>query len=319
MKKLRVWLSGLLLMQVLLASGIFMVTQSSQTGYESKPLLAIDQSTINKIIVNSSDDEVTLLKSDSSWLLPDLNGLPVNTGKLMATLEKLENLQTTWPVTTTANSHDRFEVSSDKYQRRVRLYQDDKLIDEIFLGTSPGFRKVHVRPVDDNNVYALAINTYDFPAKKEDWFDKGLLSAKDVIALKGPDYALIKTDRQWQFEDSLNDEGISDVNADKAKQLSQTFSSFHVTGVADKVPEFTSENTVNIDVSGTDKWRYQLLEKDNKYFVKRNDREQTFTLSQHDYNRLTGVRMTDLKVAREKNSTTTSDSEAGATNEVEGG
>lgn len=318
MKKLRVWLSALLLLQVLLAAGIFMTTRSGQAGHESIPLLAIEQSTINKIMVNSTDDEVTLLKNDSGWLLPELNALPVNAGKLEVALNKLAGLQSSWPVTTTANSHQRFEVSADKYQRRIRLYQDDKLVDEIYLGTSPGFRKVHVRSADDNNVYALAINTYDFPARKQEWFDKGLLSVKDVMAIRGPDYALRKTGTQWQFEDSAEDEAIVELDADKANQLSQAFSSFRVTGVADKVPEFTSENSVNIAVSAAHKWHYQLLEKDKQYFVKRNDREQAFTLSEDVFNRLASVTITDLKLAREESSTK-NDLEPDVPNAVDGG
>jgi hypothetical protein len=297
-----------------LATGIFLNTRSAQTGYEAKPLLAFDPSVINKITVSSSDDEVILLKRDSGWSLPELNDLPVNTGKLDTALSKLKGLQTTWPVTTTASSHERFEVSADKYQRRVRLYQDDKLTSEVFLGTSPGFRNVHVRPDDDNNVYALAIDTYEFPAREQDWLDKSLLAVQDVSVIEGPDYVLRKRDKQWQFEDSQQEEHGYEVNADRARQLSQTLRSLRVTGVADKAPEFAVDKTVTIAVSGTYDWLYQLLNEGSQYFVKRSDMEQVFTLSQHDYDRLTEVKMADLRVEKEQKSV-----EVNTGNAAEGG
>ncbi|MCG6939278.1 MAG: DUF4340 domain-containing protein [Gammaproteobacteria bacterium] len=304
MSKSRLWLSGLLLLQILLATGIFISTRSAQSGYEARPLLAFDPAAVNKITVSSSDDEVTLLKNHGGWSLPGLKGLPANAGKLQAALEKLAGLQSTWPVTTTAGSHERFEVAADKFQRRLRLYQHDKLAGELFLGTSPGFRKVHVRPSGDNNVYAVAINTYDFPAREQDWLDKELLAVKDVAAISGPDYALIKKDRQWQFEDTQKPDENSELDAGKAGQLGEALASLRVTGVADKAPEFTAENTVTLDVTGQaagkEKWQFQLLKKDNQYYVKRNDREQVFTLSQYDYDHLAGVKMADLKVAKKQ-------------------
>jgi hypothetical protein len=91
-----------------------------------------------------------------------------------------------------------------------------------------------------------------------------------------------------------------------------------VAGVADEAPEFKSEKTVNIDVSGTDEWRYQLLETDDKYYVKRSDREQVFTLSQYEYNRLAGVNGTELKVVKEQGSTL-NDVQPDVSNVVDGG
>jgi len=293
MNKLSFWLGSFLALQLLLASGIFLGNRFGQSAYESKPLFAFDKTSMNKMIVKSEDAEVIMSKSNGNWLISDAEGLAVDVSKLDSALKKLQALKSNWPVTTTASSHERLEVSSAKYQRRIGLYQDDTLLNELYLGSSPGLRKAYVRPVDDNKVYALEINAYEFSSIKDDWLDKKLLAVKDATAIKGPDYGLKKINNKWQFDD-VNE--LSEVNADKANQLSNTLTSLRVTGVVDKMPQVTPQETVSIEVSGSDKWHYQLFEKDEKFYIKRDDNKRVFTLGKQEYDRLTSIKMADLKV-----------------------
>ena len=55
----------------------------------------------------------------------------------------------------------------------------------MLLGTSPGFRKVHVRRPNEKEIYTVNLNTYDMPVADTEWLDKALLSAKDVRRIKG--------------------------------------------------------------------------------------------------------------------------------------
>lgn len=52
-----------------------------------------------------------------------------------------------------------------------------------------------------------------------------------------------------------------------------------------------------IDLKSSDNWHYEFLQKDNKYYVKRNDRDAVFVLSENDYKRLAAVSMSELTVA----------------------
>jgi len=61
----------------------------------------------------------------------------------MGLIDKLEGAEAAWPVATSESSAERFEVSDAKFQRRIRFFADDAVVTELFLGTSPGFRRVH--------------------------------------------------------------------------------------------------------------------------------------------------------------------------------
>ena len=295
MDKLRLWLGGLLMLQLLLAALLLLAeSRSGPSGHEPGPLLNFDKGQIDKIMINSDSDEVTMRMDENHWSLPGLDGLSVNRSKLDAMLEKLAKLQTNWPVATTADSHQRFDVSEEKFQRRLRLYRNEEQIGELFLGSSPGFRKTHVRAAGEDEVYAVALNTYDFPAKNDGWMDKTLLAAGDVVEIKGADYVLKKSGDQWTLSDENGDAITGEPDLDKAKRLSEALSSLIVTGVAEEKPDFTSDEVVSLDVSGTESRRYQFLRKDDEYYLRRDDGARVFTLSQYDYDSLAGVRLADL-------------------------
>lgn len=300
MNKSGYWLSGLLILQIVLASAIYLNNSSAGNSFEPAPLMAVDRSAVNKIIVRSHDSEVIMLKTKDGWILPGLDGLPVDKARLDGALNTLAALKTGWPVTTTENSHERFGVAEDDYQRKISLYQADKLAAELYIGTSPGFRKAHVRPVGDVKVYALAINSYDFPDRNQDWLRQDLLSVKDITAINGPDYALVKQGAHWQFADPAEPGESAAINSDKVAELIEALNSLRVSGVAMKVPDFTSDKVIVLDAKGKQDWQFQLLKQDNNYFVKRNDREQVFTLGQYDYDRLANVRKADLKIANKQ-------------------
>ena len=312
MNKLRVWLSSFLALQLLMAIGLFISAQSSQSIYESKALLTFNKASVNKVVVSTSSDKITLIASEGDWALPELDNLPANPGKLNSIFKKLGTLKSTWPVTTTTNSHERFEVAENKFQRKIQLFNDDKLVDELYLGTSPSFKKVHVRISEEDNVYALELNTYDFPSKTVDWMDKGLLAVKGIKAIRGSDFEMIKTENKWQFSTPGEGKEKSDLDIDKASSLSQSLSSFRVSGVAEKAPDFSTQGVVTLEVTGEENWNFQFLEKDNKHFVKRNDREQVFTLNQDQFKRLAGVSMIDLRISDADETATTGSDESGA-------
>jgi hypothetical protein len=144
----------LLVIQVLLVMGLFAWHKHHQPKLEAKQLLDFSISDVDRLIIHDASNHVSLKKSGTDWLLPDMNSLPVDVKKLDDLLDKLKNTKLTWPVTTTASSHERFEVSTDKFQRRVELYQGDKKLGELLLGSSPGFKKIHVRREGENEVYA---------------------------------------------------------------------------------------------------------------------------------------------------------------------
>lgn len=306
MTKLHTGLSGLLVLQLLIAAALFWGQQ--QPGQQSKrqALLSFQAQQLDRVVVSDADHSITLTKSGDTWLLPDLRQLPADAGKLRGLLDKLQSLQTGWPVATTDASQHRFEVAKDKFQRKLQLYQADKLVGELLIGTSPGFRKSHVRRAGDDAVYAVKLNSFDWPAKAEDWLDKALLAASDIKRIEGPDYVLAKQEDGWHFnaEQSAEDQPENTppaLNQEKAKQLASALTNLSVQALADNPPDFDAADSkaVTLQVSGPkgDR-RYRLLQNDDKYYVSRDDRKQAFTISQFDYDRIAKVDLSQLTLTK---------------------
>jgi hypothetical protein len=91
-------------------------------------------------------------------------------------LDSLAGLRQGWPVATTSAAVRRFKVADDEFQTRITLLQEDQTLARLFLGTSPGFRKVHVRPADEDAVFAVAFNSWEASAEADDWIDKEILN-----------------------------------------------------------------------------------------------------------------------------------------------
>ncbi len=65
----------------------------------------------------------------------------------------------------------------------------DKVVGDLYLGTSPGFKKVHARRADSDDIYAITFANYEATARTDDWLDKALLKPTgDVTAVTRPDH-----------------------------------------------------------------------------------------------------------------------------------
>jgi hypothetical protein len=132
--------------------------------------------------------------------LPDYQQLPAATAKVSALLDKLRT-QPGWPVSTSADSVKRFGVADDQFERKLQFKGSDGKAQVVYLGSSPGFRKVHARRGGDNAVYAIELNTADTPVEAGQWLDKTLLAVNgDITALSADDVKLTKVEGGWQLE-----------------------------------------------------------------------------------------------------------------------
>jgi len=141
MNKHITWLSAVLVLQILFGTGLYINKQNEQHSGEEQTLLSLDMAQIDKITIQQEGSAAMLLKKGDSWLLPKLEQLPADKAKLHGLLGKLETLQTGWPVATTTSSHERFEVSKNKHQRHLQLYQGENLKPSSLSAPPPVFAK----------------------------------------------------------------------------------------------------------------------------------------------------------------------------------
>ena len=297
MTNARSWLTALLLLQLLLAAGLLLTRQGPDDGGTPQPLLPMASSAVDRMVISDGAAQATVVRQDGAWMLPDAQ-LPANASKVNDILQRLEETATEWPVTTTSGSHARFEVAEETFQRRVQLFRGDEQAAAFYLGTAPGFRKVHLRRVGEDAVYAVTLNAFDLPASEDAWLDQSLLAVAEPKRIVGPDYTLAESgDGVWTLAgggataaaatDPLDDE--------RARQLASAFANLRVQSVVDDAPEAQTGEAVTVSVETADgTYRYHFHKGDEGYYVRRDDRPAVFSLSQYDYDRITGVGLAEL-------------------------
>lgn len=293
MNKLKNVLAVLLVAQLAAVLGLYWQGQQQQQALQSQELLAFEPDQLTRIAISDGTSNVTLSRVEDRWLLPDDQQLPVDAAQLDSLLAKLHGLQSGWPIATTAAAQERFEVADDKFQRRIELFTGSDKAGELLVGSSPGFRKVHVRRPGDTAIYSVALNSYELPATGKEWLDKALLGAGTPTAISGKDYALEKQGETW----ALAQPGDTILDPAKAEQLAAAFRGLRVLGIAAATP---GDDAVRIAVSGPEgQWDYRFAKAGEDYVVQRSDRDQAFTISQFDYDRITQVDRPQLAMAPE--------------------
>ncbi len=295
MTKIQLRLSVVLAIQMLLVVALFGFGYRQQEQHDlQQPLFNFDPARLDRVVIDAGEQSVVLQEGEPGWILPSLHQLPVDDGQLQALLTKLQQLHGGWPVATTATSRKRFEVAADKYQRHLQLFQGEQLVADLYVGTSPGFRKVHVRKAGDDAIYAVSLNSYEMPANANDWLDKTLLAMQHIEGIKGADYVLQATDGAWRFVGGQDETGATLPEADAAKveQLISALNRFQVQQAVSGVPE---GQAVSIEVTGKDgKRSYRFTEANEKYYVWRDDRDAAFEISGQEYKAIARPRRADL-------------------------
>lgn len=308
MKKLKFWLTGLLFAQLLLAIALLFINQWEEQKSKPKPILAIDWNNVDKLIVEDNDSDVTLTKTENTWVLSNTK-LPIKQDNIQELLRSLEMLQTSWAVATLKSSHKRFEVVKDKFVRRIQIFSKDKLVEELFFGSSPGLRQSHVRRVGDDAIYSVDLDTLDINANSEMWIDTSFLATgSDISLIKGPDYSLKRPGASWEFNQSgpsifLGSSRHGKLDQAKVEAFTSFLSNLEIISVAQYKPVLTSEDTTKVKLEITDEkgsWTYLFVNVGDAYFVSRNDQSDMFILDQGVYESIANVTQADLLVDKPK-------------------
>ena len=296
MNKTNKILLSVLALQIILTGAIFYGEHSSASKPTPLALLGVDQSQIDHIIIDDGKGKKAILaKVNNQWQLPDYHKLPADQNTVKKALQALADIHNSWPVTTTSSSRERFKVGDDNYLIRISLAEGDKKLKDIYLGTSPGFRQIHVRKQGQDGVYNVKLDSYDYSATDKYWLDHGLLQPTGSIAsIEGPDYSLIKQGDNWQSNDKKNDK----VDNKEVDKLIGALTALNVDDVVEKKPQ--TANYV-LTVNAADKsFDYHFYAQDKNYLVTRNDYPEVFKISKTDFDKITGLTKTQLVKADDK-------------------
>ena len=225
-------LTALLVLQLAMVL-VFAMQQESAT-HNTDTLLSFEVDQITGISLSDADSEVSLKRSDDGW---QVGGYPADAAKVTAILEKLAVLDGQWPVATTPASAVRFEVAQENFQRRVVLEGVNSL-PALFLGTSPGFQKVHGRRADSDAIYSIGLSNFELPVNSDGWLDKkmfALMTPPTSITLRPADpsqspQSLSYSEAGWLYNGVAADQNTAITYANR-------FTMLQIVGVVEEAPE----------------------------------------------------------------------------------
>ena len=260
------------------------MTGDDYSAYQpEEKLLTVDLKTVNAITIEDADKTLRLEKSEKQWQLPALANFPVSEIKFEQVLGKLNQLEKGWPSAKTEEAAERFKVSTKQFERKLTLYKGEKAVQILFIGTSPGFRKVHVRIDGDNNIYTVEFSAFELSANANDWANQSLLhiSENELIKAEFPSFTLKREGDIFIVENLKENEVTAQQEARALAQKSERINYLQVLGNEDKesynqsVPEFAyilhlkDGEQLTYSFSKPEGWEdYVLKRSDLGYFFK---------------------------------------------------
>lgn len=282
-------LGGLLAAQLLIVAGI-LVGDVVGSAPGAERFLAFDPAAVAKLTVAEADESVLLLREgegdEAAWRLA--GGLPADGDKVAEVLGKLADLAAPWPVAISGDSAERFEVTESAHQRRLTLESADEVVADFFLGTSPGYRRVHARAAGEDEVYSVDFSNYEAPVDADQWLDKSLLGSAgepSSIALDGA-WRLSRKEDEWVVKEAAEDSEEAPADSEAADKLAGRFKELRVLGTAPDADEDQAASQLeNLFVVADDQGEHQLTlfhdEEADSYSLASNRIEGRFELASY--------------------------------------
>jgi len=300
-------LGALLALQLLVALVLEIGGRGMEPAGSQGPLLAFDRDKVTGIRIQAPDGEPVLVtKTEGHWIIPSLGDLPAAEHKVTGLLSKLADLKKGLPVATSEEALKRFKVSDQVFERKLTLESEEAAPAILYLGDSPGFRRLFVRTDGDSAVYDAELGLFDAPDKASDWSDRTLLhlDTEKLQRLAFSGVILERKDDSWQLADlAEGEEQDEQAIEDKVRALAN----IDFLGVlTDKgEPEVDKEATpVEIEATlangETLHYRIVKLAEGNDYLLEVSNRPQRFTLASYVAENLTGTSRARLLKASEE-------------------
>ncbi len=265
-------LGGLLAAQALVVVAL-LLSSGMGGGGTAAGLLPFQPAEAARFSIATADEEVVLVRDDEGWQLD--GGLPADDGKVGEVLEKLAKATAAWPVATSAATAERFEVTEENFQRRLVIEGEDGETARLYLGTSPGYRRVHARAEGADEVYSIDFSNYEAPTDSGQWLDKTLLRPQgELVALRRDDgWSLERGEDagEWLVDGTAADQDAADGLVGRFEDLS-------VLGVAAEAGESKGSFRVR-DEDGEYRLDFFFQEDEDDYSIASSRREGRFEVA----------------------------------------
>ncbi len=288
MKKWISILGGLLVVQLVVAVAVNVDDQDYGAFEAKEKLLGFDKQKVDRLLIEDDKASVTLQRSAGKWVLPDADDFPARQESVDDLLDKLAGLEKGWPVATTSSAGRRFKVAEDAYEKRVTLFTGDQVSGRLYVGTSPGFRKVHVRSDDEDRVFMAELNAWEVDAQIDDWINKDLLGLDEADMAQVDIAGKVTLQRQ---EGKLQLSGLAEqesTNSEEAQSLLDKLGKLRIQSLMSKEEgaKYAQQDPVlDISVTLTDgkalRYKFYGVESDSKYLLMRSDMDRYFEVASY--------------------------------------
>jgi len=287
MKKWILILSGLLAAQLVLAVVLNLTGKDYGTFQAEEKLLSFNRQAVDGLRIEDRTDSLVLEKQEGKWLLPESGDFPAGQANVKRLLDKLAVLEKGWPVAKTRSAARRFAVDEERFERKLSLLADDDAQATLYVGSSPGFRKVYVRPGDEADIFAVDFNTWEADAKADDWIDKDILKLDQsmVERIEMPGLILQRQDGELQLVDLDQKE---QTNGEASRGLLGKLSGLSIQSLLgmEAEPEFRQDEPaleVRLTREGGEVlgYRFSKPEDADYYVLKRSDLDYYFKVAEY--------------------------------------
>lgn len=167
----------------------------------AQPMTTVAGDRISEIYIGDEfDNETVLQKVGERWFLPELEGLPADAAMVERLIAATTAGDENWPVADSIAARQRFRVASYHYRRRIRLLEDQQVVDTLYLGKSPGFRKIYARNETRNAIYSILFSAHEAPGNSDAWLDRRLLQIRTPVRIAADGYSLGREGDNWRSE-----------------------------------------------------------------------------------------------------------------------
>ncbi|MCH9005741.1 MAG: DUF4340 domain-containing protein [Proteobacteria bacterium] len=313
MKRRIIVLSGVLAAQLVLAAALNLAGEEYRVFQAEEKLLSFNKQELVGLRIEDSTNSVVLKKQGGKWLLPVSGDFPASQRDVEQLLDKLATLEKGWPVARTRSAAQRFRVDEEQFERKLVLVADDDEQAILFVGSSPGFRKVYARPGDGNEIFAVDFNTWEADAKADDWIDKDILKLDEnnVQRIEMPGLILQREDGKLQMADLGETE---QTNGEESRALLGKLTGLRIQsllGTEAKPAYRQAEPALEVKITRTDGevlgYRFSKPEDAAYYVLKRSDLDHYFKVAEYVVDPVKGTTREKLVQARTEESSSEHD------------
>ena len=217
MRRLIHILAALLIVQVVLAVVLDRAGPDLSPSASDNPMIVLDGKPITRLVIDGIDSQVTLEKKSDHWVIPTINDFSADQDKVAELINKLKSIKRNLPVSTSAASRERFRVADDGFERRIQVFVDGSVAADIFLGTAPRSRMIHVRQREDTAVFETQMGLHHASATTQEWLDKALLQVAypDIRAISVPGIFRLEKDSNAKADKEADDTDQSKAALDR--------------------------------------------------------------------------------------------------------